>query len=164
MSRELNDVIEEDRQYHPNCRYSVSSSRSTNRIYRNSQEETISKVIEQIQRHCPNERTTTIYSNEKSDSSDGKVQQGDKGSFFGSFFSPFSDNGSKSRQVPEPNLLDDQAIFGSLMQDMMKDFMGFGSQPQPNQRDATIPKIPRKGATQPSIPFNGEIVGPSESI
>ena len=71
MTEDMNEIVSIDRASHPHCQYSIQSSHRSTSSYkngnvvdtRNNDNNMVYSVIEQVFRHCPNEKPVNIYLN-----------------------------------------------------------------------------------------------------
>lgn len=61
---DFNDIVEKDRKNYPKCSYGITSS---SECTQNGNSELVCKLINNISRYCPNERSKIIYSKTTSD-------------------------------------------------------------------------------------------------
>jgi len=148
MSDDMNHIIEEDRKNHPGCGYSISTSNSYSSLVRNSlEDDAVWNIVRQIQRHCPNEKTKTIYSFTNSDSK-----------------YPHRDVGYESNHFEEFKKDNIQPLSLPVISNAFHNLSSSDAQRKhDSKREHLNHRAPLKGRHD-RLPIPGEIIGPGETI
>lgn len=148
----IHRIIEEDRKKYPNCSYSYSSSRTCNNSSSDDDDNVICKVVEQITRSCPNAAPRIIYSVDKTDTQKGHIIDIPQDDIFHS---------SSSEFFPHMN-----SIFRNFFNHdkLIEDFFLPGEDRQRQEREKHYRGRPRISEKKSALPFDAEVVGPSETI
>jgi hypothetical protein len=151
---DINKIIEEDRRKYPNCSYSYSSSRTCNNSLSDDGDNVVCKVVEQITRSCPNTAPLVIYSVNKTDSQKAHLTDGFESDLFHSSKADFFPN--------MKSLFPDFFHHEKMLQDFLSNDYQMDERARQCQSRSRNERVEKKKKSV--LPFDGDIVGPSETI